>query len=96
MSKTTKINKAYLYFLVSAGIATSLLYIFLINMATLANSSIYALSYIPLVLFAPIYGYGLYKLGGKKGKEYTKASIAISFFMLFSFIYAYLNSGFYL
>ena len=96
MTKKTKINNTLPILLVAAGFIASIIYILIINNVQLSNTGVYALTYIPLTLLAFVYGYGLFELGSNKGPQYAKASIPFSFFVLLLFLYAYLNSAFYL
>jgi len=96
MTKKIKTNNMFPILLAVAGLLASIIYILIINNVELANTAMYALTYIPLILLALVYGYGLFRLGRDKSPQYAKASIPFSFFVLFIFLYAYLNSAFYL
>jgi hypothetical protein len=96
MVKPIKTNNTYNLIFVIAGIVTSIFYIIFINNVSLDNDTVYALTYIPLAIFALIYGYGLLRIGKNKSKEFAKVSIPVSIFIMLLTMYAYLNSGFYL
>lgn len=96
MVKPIKTNNTYNLIFVIAGIVASIFYIIFINNVSLDSNAIYALTYIPLAIFTLIYGYGLFRIGKNKSKEFAKVSIPVSIMIMLSTMYVYLNSGFYL
>lgn len=86
----------YNLILVIVGIVASIFYILFINDVSLDSSTVYAFTYVPLAIFALIYGYGLFRIGKNKSNDFAKTSISVSAMVMLATMYAYLNSGFYL